>query len=331
MSWFKPNKLAFLARWWQRPLPALGGAIAAFSLAGCPVEERYLYTPPVAQAAAGTAAASGGNVALAGGAGRAGMSSQGGSAAPAVGGGSSGGMAVVVDGGALHGGGSAASVNGGSSPGSGGSLQNSAGSTLSSGGSSPNPPDPVADAGAAGADYGAGGCGDLDGDLVQDCTQTLVDNARFDRDVSAWQAEIGVAQKWDQRNARKHESSGALAVQNSTLGAGDGITLDGSRQCRPAVGNKDYLFAARALIPSGQGSASASISIWFFGADHCADYLLSTAATPMLSDTDAWLLLEGKATAPPATRSIYVRLVAAKPFKQSSVEALFDDVLVREQ
>jgi hypothetical protein len=185
--------------------------------------------------------------------------------------------------------------------------------------------------GSGGNDNGAGGCGDLDNDLVQDCTQTLVDNARFDSVVTPWRAESGTQQSWDAKNARPVAGSGALKVNNTLVAEGNGQTLGGSGQCLPAEPNKDYLLAARTFIPKDQGQGSAGLSIWFFGADNCADYLLPGTALELVSGTDAWQLVSKGAKSPPATRSIYVRLVTSKPFSQPSLEALFDDVLLREQ
>jgi hypothetical protein len=187
------------------------------------------------------------------------------------------------------------------------------------------------EAGNAGNDNGAGGCGDLDGDTVQDCTQTLVENARFDTAVAPWRAESGTQQSWDAKNARPVPGSGALKVSNTSVSQGEGQTLGGSGQCLPADPNKNYLLAARAFIPKGQGQGSAGLSMWFFGADDCADYLLPGAALELVSGTDEWQLVSKSSKAPPATRSIYVRLVTSKPFAQPSLEALFDDVLLREQ
>lgn len=185
--------------------------------------------------------------------------------------------------------------------------------------------------GSGGGDDGTGGCGDLDGDTVQDCNQTLVENARFDSAVEPWRAESGTQQSWDSKNARPVAGSGALKVSNTFVAQDNGQTLGGSGQCLPAHPNKDYLLAARTLIPKDQGQGSAGLSIWFYAADDCADYLLPGAVLELVSATDQWQLVSKGAKAPPATRSIYVRLVTSKPFAQPSLEAFFDDVLLREQ
>ncbi len=186
--------------------------------------------------------------------------------------------------------------------------------------------------GGAGSDLGAGGCGDLDQNDVQDCTETVLDNARFNESASGWQAEPTVSQQWDTRNARRDQQSGALAVTNTTVDAhAVGVIVGGSGQCQAALGNVEYQVAARALVPGGQGEGSAGVNVWFFGADDCADYLLSSVGPAPVTQTDAWLLVQGKVKAPPATRSMLVRLVVSKPYPQASLAALFDDVLVREQ
>jgi hypothetical protein len=282
----------------------LAGLGLAFLLTGCPVDERTLKYGAKASNS-GSAGVSG-----TGGSGR----SQGGEA----------GSPISGDGGEPPAGEGGAGGRDNPMPGAG---------TAGSSGNGGTGSDPGGEGGAAGMgpDFGAGGCGDMDQNDVQDCDETLLENWRFDRDLTAWRAETTVTQQWDARNARQNQQSGAVAVTNSTVAQAAGFIEGGSGQCHPALGNVTYRVAARTLIPGGQGEGNARLSVWFYGADDCADYLLESVGPPAATGTDAWLLLQGLHKAPPATRSMRVRLVVAKPFSQTSFNALFDDILVREQ
>jgi hypothetical protein len=308
MFWFRKSRLARATRG-ERVKPVVWAGLGlAFLLAGCPVDERTLKY--------GAKTSSSGSGGVSGTSGSSGSSEVGEAGSP-IGG---GGEPTVGEGGAGH----AAMPSGGTGGNSGGRGGAGSGGTG---------PDPGGEGGAAGIgpDLGAGGCGDMDQNDVQDCDETLVDNWRFDSDVVGWRAETTVTQQWDARNARNNQQSGAVAVTNSTVAQAAGVIEGGSEQCRPALGNVKYRVAARTLIPGGQGEGSARLSVWFYGADDCADYLLESAGPPAATGTDAWLLLQGLHKAPPATRSMRVRLVVAKPFSQMSFNALFDDILVREQ
>lgn len=285
----------------------LAGLGLAFLLSGCPVDERTLkYGAKASNSGSAGVSSTGGSGSPQGG--EAGSPISGGGGEPA-GEGGAGGRDNPMPGAGTAGSGGGGSGNGGTGPHSGG------------------------EGGAAGMgpDVGAGGCGDMDHNDVQDCDETLVQNWRFDRDLNGWRAETTVTQQWDARNARQNQQSGAVVVTNSTVAQAAGFIEGGSEQCRPALGNVTYRVAARTLIPGGQGEGNARLSVWFYGADDCADYLLESVGPPAATGTDAWLLLQGLHKAPPATRSMRVRLVVAKPFSQPSFNALFDDILVREQ
>lgn len=275
---------------------------------GCPVDERAL-TPRSSGGQAGTrstAYAGLPNVGAQGGDGQgaeAGATGDAGSADMSTSGGGHGGS------GGTAGGGTAGNVSGQA----GGGVSGNAGE------------------GGSGTDWGAGGCGDLDHNQVQDCDETLVENARFDSSDADWHADTLMAQAWDSRNARPGHASGSVAIVNASVAEAEGSVVGGSGQCLPAEGDLKYLVAARAFVPGGQGQGTASVAVWFYGADGCADYLLSSLGPPAVSATDTWVELSGVVKAPPATRSMRVALMASKPFKQTRLQVLFDDVLVREQ
>lgn len=178
---------------------------------------------------------------------------------------------------------------------------------------------------------GDGGCGDVDSDGVQDCEQTLAQNPRFMSDDSQWKVEPSLKQKWEQRNARAGQASGALSVRNENVAEGNSVMLAGSQQCLAAEGDKSYFLAAQTFLPGGQGSGSAGLAVRFFASDDCSSMNISDATVQVVAETDKWLLVQGTVVAPSATRAMWVRLVTVKPFMQASIEALFDDVLVREE
>jgi hypothetical protein len=180
-----------------------------------------------------------------------------------------------------------------------------------------------------GGSFGTGGCGDLNHNDVLDCQETLVANPRFDVDLTGWEVDPTLEQDWDERNAWQGDVSGALSVVNDTVVEEMGFTMGGSRQCLPATGGVTYQFAALIFVPGGQGPGDASMNLGFFAADDCAAFPLTAAnSTPVIA-VDAWQLSSGSVKAPAGTRSMFVRLVATKPYEEPPLEALFDNVLVR--
>lgn len=186
----------------------------------------------------------------------------------------------------------------------------------------------VGEAGAAGAPFD-GPCGDLNRNLVDDCTETLVQNSRFDSAATSWAAEGSIEQAWVTTNAKPGVSSGSLSLRNTTFIAGSMVTSGiGSRQCLVAWGDDTYELAARVFIKPAQGSGSAAIDLVFYGSDGCDGTILGGKTATSVQAVDAWTTARGQVKLPAGTRSVWVRLVVSKPLAQSSFEALFDDVLV---
>lgn len=276
---------------------ALALACGCFAFTGCPVDDRSLDVS--AGGKGGTSAAASGGTAGAsrGGAQPSGEGGSGGALEPGE-----GGVPNGQAGSALQGG------NGGAGSAAGGTMGQSG---------SPEP--------------GGGGCEDLDADGVEDCQQTIAQNSRFMTDVVPWEPEPTLQQAWDERDASDVSASGAMRVRNTNVASGMGTMLSGSRQCLPAVGGEAYRVAVNTLIPGGQGAGSAGVAVWFFGSDGCSANSIGTITLQLVSQTDVWSVAHGKFSAPGGTRSMHVRLVTAKPFEQPSLEALFDDVLVRRE
>ena len=79
------------------------------------------------------------------------------------------------------------------------------------------------------------------------------------------------------------------------------------------------------------GSGAAGVNLLMYSGDNCTDDFVAAKTIDTVGDVGVWHVIEGEVTMPAATRSMYVRLVAEKPFTQASFEALFDDVLVSEK
>ncbi len=208
----------------------------------------------------------------------------------------------------------------------------------------------------AGGDGGAGslGAGGVDDDAgppphcsypaddgKSEC-QTLVDNPGFHADVSHWQNEYdAIFLRWDAGDASLSEDSGSSTINNTLFGLADGTASAGARQCLPANGLTRYQVGADVLIESGldqfaadaeppMNKAQAGISLLFFELPDCQGQSLAENLTSTLVEqTDAWQPVFGSRVAPKETVSMAVRLVAMKPFRQFSMKAHFDNVLVR--
>jgi hypothetical protein len=187
-------------------------------------------------------------------------------------------------------------------------------------------------AGAAGAGAPAfiGPCGDIDGNALDDCSETLLQNSSFDSNLDQWKASAPFSQFWDARNALPTGLSGSLSLSNSDPVADlPGLVLVAAEQCVPVTGDLNYLLAARVLIPSGQGQGQAAINLWVFANDDCQGTFLD-AFTPVTTEvTGDWTTASAELQLPSAARSMVVRLGAVRPFPQAHFQVLFDDVLVK--
>ena len=184
-------------------------------------------------------------------------------------------------------------------------------------------------AGGAGSSS-LGPCGDIDQNGVDDCSETLVTNSRFQTDLGGWTAEVLDTLAWDTRNAEADSNSGALRVSNLAPVAGTpGAFMTGAHQCVAVSPGATYVGAVRALIPGGQNGGEAGINLQIFDADECGGTFLEAQTLGTTADVDAWRVVQGELRMPPAARSMWLRLVVSKPFAVQQLEALFDDVLLR--
>jgi hypothetical protein len=189
----------------------------------------------------------------------------------------------------------------------------------------------AAGAGSAGQ---AGGaltfpCGDLNQDLVDDCQQTLVLNSRFDAAVDDWDFEPSTSRVWDTSNASGKAGSGSLRVSN-LLPAEQavGFGAAGSRQCVTVTPMTNYDFAANVMITAGQAAGQAAVNVYLYDDEACAGNFVIGATPISGGEAGKWTALKSKFWVPGGVHSMYVRLVAIKPFTEASLSVLVDDVLV---
>jgi hypothetical protein len=168
-----------------------------------------------------------------------------------------------------------------------------------------------------------GPCGDLNHDLVDDCSQTLVQNSRFDAAISNWDAEPAMTATWDASNASGKPGSGSLSLVHN----GDSGTMIGARQCIAVTTDTTYDIAARVMLAAGQPGGTGGINVYLFDDSACQGNII-TGKTPIEGGAAGqWLELFGTLWTGTA-HSMYVRLVANKPLNQQALTVLIDDVLV---
>ena len=177
---------------------------------------------------------------------------------------------------------------------------------------------------------GAIPCADLDGDGKPDCTETLLENSRFDSDVSSWSAEYGASESWQPApDALGGSPSGSIVVTNGNVVSAVGTSMAGASQCVPATANATYHVAAQARIATGQGIGSAAIAVQFFPTADCSGNANGAWTSPVVSTPIAWTTIAGSVMAPMVSGSLRVRLVALKQFQAAAFHVQFDNVLLK--
>lgn len=178
-------------------------------------------------------------------------------------------------------------------------------------------------------DLAGAGCADLDQDGRPDCNQTLVTNARFDADVTGWSADYGATAAWQPPpDALGSAGSGSIVVTNTNVAAVNGTSMAGAGQCIAATAGATYRLLTQVRIAAGQGAGAAALATQLFASADCSGAAASAWTSPSTSATGAWTLLSGSVTAPATARSLRVRLVALKQFRDAAFAAQFDNPLV---
>jgi len=189
----------------------------------------------------------------------------------------------------------------------------------------------AADAGAPGSSGGRGllPCGDLNDNGVDDCSETLVQNSRFDSTLSGWQAEPDADSVWDAGDASAQAGSGSLRLTSArAVVQAVGGTVTGVHQCLRVKLDDIFDFAAQVKLADGQTDGSAGVNAWLFDDDSCQGNLVPSGFMISGGVVGSWTLLKGNLWIPRGVHSMYVRLVAIKPFTQPLLSVSFDDVLV---
>jgi len=183
--------------------------------------------------------------------------------------------------------------------------------------------------GGGGGSGGAfsGPCGDMDGNAIDDCSETLVENSRFDNNVDHW-----TPGEWNASNAQTQGPSGSLLVLNDSPVIQDsGFKMVAAEQCVQVTGDFQYEVAARVKIPAGQGGGFGGLNLLIYANDGCSGTFVTGLTPAMTQVTDTWTVVEGHFKMPTAARSMTVRLAATRPFAQPKLQVLFDDVLVKQK
>ena len=189
---------------------------------------------------------------------------------------------------------------------------------------------PVAD--GAAADVHSVECPDLNGNAVLDCKESLVANPSFRSDLAGWTAEVDTQQTLIARDGQDNPTSASMVVINARHSDSDlGSTMGGSVQCVRATDAGSYDFAVQALaMPSPATMVWGGVAFVFFTSPDCSG-ASNGAYSPTLSsaDTAGWQVLRGIVSPPFGTKSMMLRLVVVKPFKQQPSAAIFDNVLLK--
>jgi hypothetical protein len=159
-----------------------------------------------------------------------------------------------------------------------------------------------------------------------DCGPTLAANATFDTDISRWTAEFDASIEWQLKDWEMTQDSGSALVVNANAADAGGLATSGAAQCIPVGPFQAYEVSARAFIPGGQGSGSAAINVWTFQDEGCKGTLLVSNMSSSTLDVNEWTLLSGRVSTPARSKSMLVRLVAIKPFRQKSLGVWFDAI-----
>ena len=215
--------------------------------------------------------------------------------------------------------------NAGTSPASGGVAGSSAGASGGSGGTIGSSGGAAGTSGSAGTFSGP--CGDMDGNAVDDCSETLVQNSRFDNSVEHWTSGA-----WNASNAQPTGQSGSLLVLNdSPVIADTGFKLTAAEQCIQVTGDYRYEVAARVMIPANQGGGFGGINLLIYANDGCTGTFVTGLSPATTQVTNAWTVVSAQFMMPTAARSMIVRLAATRPFAQPKLQVLFDDILVKQK
>ncbi|MDX2020915.1 MAG: hypothetical protein SF187_11805 [Deltaproteobacteria bacterium] len=180
-------------------------------------------------------------------------------------------------------------------------------------------------------DVQCGSCGaaDIDANGVLDCEETSVINGEFAADVAAWNLDVGGTKQFFAADGLESATSGSMLVANANIADVAGSSLAGVNQCVSIVPGANYLLMSQILIPVNQSPGFAANSVFFYGTPNCTGGVLNVFTSQAVTVTNSWTKLISRPTAPAGSQSALLRLVVGKSFRQPSLQALFDNVLLR--
>jgi hypothetical protein len=205
------------------------------------------------------------------------------------------------------------------------------GSAALSGGSTNAAGDPGPEAGAGGTAQAPRTCPDLDENGVEDCTETLVENADFSFGIALWKPEPDVIIRSSQEDGSENSPAGSLSVSSVRTFDSEALVEVGASQCIALPGEGEYAFFAQLFLAEEQESGSARLAALFFESEDCTGEASGSFDTDTVADSGEWIVTGGVAQAPELSASVSIRLMTVKPFQQETLEVLFDDVLLAPQ
>lgn len=173
-----------------------------------------------------------------------------------------------------------------------------------------------------------GMCPDSDKNGVTDCAENLVKNGDLSVDLTGWIAQPYTTQDFILEDALGDPQSGSIAVTSTNMIDMDGLSMVGPRQC-VATAASAFDVRAQVFVRSILATAQAAVNVPFFATADCSGSQITSYTSPLVSGQGAWQLTKGTMTAPAGSKSMSVRLVVIKPFKQPALKVLFDNVLLR--
>ena len=155
----------------------------------------------------------------------------------------------------------------------------------------------------------------------------ILNNTRFDTDVSGWSEPDMAIVVWDPLDADASLTSGSALVTNISDTAGDGT---GARQCAEGIDEAvTYQVGARVYFPGGQTETGwAVILVQSYSGAACTDFIdFELTSIVQSTSTDAWLPVSASLVAPAGSQSVRVRLSVRKQEAAGSLAAHFDNVV----
>lgn len=173
------------------------------------------------------------------------------------------------------------------------------------------------------------GCPDLDFNGKGDCTETLVKNPNFARDVADWSEGDDAFIEWSAQNHFNDLPSGSALVSVRGFTDADGMMQRASSQCVTFETASKLRVFANAFYKSGQGDGGPALGLFFFGSEDCTGDTLGFPLSVAATAADSWQTLTAEQDVPEGSHSALVRLAVTKPFRSMVFKAAFDNILIR--